>query len=151
MRLRNVGRAIAATTAAVLGIAAMSGALGMTTDESFRNCMENTSGSDAARESCCAEAGGSWVEIYDQNGNVSDAFCDDAEEDWTDPGPDEPEEIRQPARTTTTSGTYQQTSTPAPSKTWTTSGTYQIQQPSPTPAPRTTTTSRTTSGTYATR
>jgi hypothetical protein len=106
--------------------------------------MENTSGTAADRERCCAYAGGSWVEIYDADGEVTDAFCHEAEE-----GGEESEIRTQPTRTTTTSGTYQQTSTPAPSKTWTTSGTYQYQQASPTPAATTTTSRTTTSGAYS--
>ena len=142
MRFKNVGRAIATATAALFAIAAMGGAFGMTKAEHFYDCMENTNGSAADRERCCAYAGGSWVELYDADGEVIDAFCHEAEE-----GGEESEIRTQPTRTTTTSGTYQQTSTPAPTKT--TSGTYQYQQASPTPAPTTTTSRTTTSGTYS--
>jgi hypothetical protein len=94
MKLRNAGRVIATTAAAVFAIAAMGGAFA-TSVESFNSCMENRPDTDdiATRISCCKEAGGAWVEIYDADGNVVDAFCDGGEEVY------EPEEVRTPPRT----------------------------------------------------
>jgi hypothetical protein len=93
MKLRNAGRLVVTSTAAVLAISLASGAFA-TTVERFNYCMENQSDTDsvATRISCCKEAGGAWVEIYDPDGNVVDGFCDGAEEVY------EPEEAR-PIRT----------------------------------------------------
>jgi hypothetical protein len=94
MKLRNAGRLVVTSTAAVLAISVMSGALA-TTVERFNYCMENQPDTESVttRISCCKEAGGAWVEIYDADGNVIDGFCDGAEEVW------EPDEVRRPLPT----------------------------------------------------
>jgi hypothetical protein len=96
MRLRNAGRVIATTTVAIFAAASMGGAFATSIQENFGSCMENTGqeppGDLADRIRCCKDSGGAWVEIYDADGNVVDAFCDGAEEVY------EPEEVR-PTRT----------------------------------------------------
>jgi hypothetical protein len=89
MKLRNAGRVIATATASVFAVAVMGGAFATSVDR-FNYCMENKPDPDdiGARISCCKEAGGAWVEIYDADGNVVDAFCDGGEEVY------EPEEVR---------------------------------------------------------
>lgn len=90
MKVRNAGRLLVTSTAAVVAISVMGGALG-TSVERFNYCMENQADTDdiATRIHCCKEAGGAWVEIYDPDGNVVDAFCDGGEEVY------EPEENAQ--------------------------------------------------------
>ncbi len=97
MKLRNAGRMAVTMTAAVFAISAMGGAFGTSVQQEFGECMDNATGgepfgTDAQRLACCKQAGGAWVEIYDADGYVIDAFCDGAEEVY------EPEEVR-PTRT----------------------------------------------------
>ena len=100
MKLRNAGRVIATTVVASFAAATMSGAFGLPPiQDEFQQCLDNATGGDiesidvAKRIGCCKQAGGSWVEIYDADGNVVDGFCDGAEEVY------EPEEVRRPSRT----------------------------------------------------
>ena len=147
MSLKNTIRVLVATTAAAFAFGAANIALGTQTQHDFYDCLEPTNGSSAARQKCCTYAGGAWVEIYDENGDVKDAFCDGAEAGV------EEEEVRT-TRTYTTngtytsSGTYQQTATPAPSKTATTTATYQ-QQPTSSSGSTTTSRTSTTTATYS--
>jgi hypothetical protein len=148
MKLRNAGRAVVTVTAAVFAISVMGGALGTQIQQDFYDCLEPTNGTPAARQRCCTYAGGAWVEIYDENGDVKDAFCDGAEA-----GVEDEEEVRTPKTYTTngtytSSGTYQPTATPAPTKTASTTATYQ-QQPTSSSSPTTTSRTTTTTATYS--
>jgi hypothetical protein len=76
--MRDIRKALIGAVAAGLAFTLASGALATDTtpEEDFYRCLEFSDGGNVAREACCAEAGGSWVEIYDSEGNVTDTFCD---------------------------------------------------------------------------
>jgi hypothetical protein len=95
MKLKRIGRVAVIATAASFAIATMSGAFALPPiQDEFNQCLDNATGGDiesidvAKRISCCKQAGGAWVEIYDPDGNVIDGFCDGAEEVY------EPEEAQ---------------------------------------------------------
>jgi len=87
MKIKKLGRAVVIATAAFFAIATMSGAFALPPiQDEFSQCLDNAAGGDplnvdvAMRIKCCKQAGGAWVELYDADGNVVDAFCDGAEE-----------------------------------------------------------------------
>ena len=87
MKLKRTGRVAVIATASFFAIATMSGAFALPpVQDEFMQCLDNATGGDiesvdvAKRIGCCKQAGGSWVEIYDADGNVVDGFCDGAEE-----------------------------------------------------------------------
>ena len=74
-RLRKV---LAAVVGAALALGAASGALGFDTGY-YEKCLAEHGPNSYAKAYCCEANGGSWVEVYNEEGMVIDSFCDTPE------------------------------------------------------------------------
>jgi hypothetical protein len=129
-------RIVVVTVVAALGVSVSNAVFAQMTAEDINSyfvCLRNSPFSDAwsKNKNCCRTNNGTWVEILDENGQITSGFCldiPDSEADYIGLPP----LTADTTRVTSTTGV---------------SGTYADTSPTPTPTSGTTTT--TTSGTYA--